>query len=104
MAPSSSGLGQSDLSDRSRGYLMYYVYIIKSVTTGRFYVGSTSRVGLRVEYHNKGWSRATKGRRPWVLVHTEKYEDKSTGLKREREIKTWKSSKLIESLINGLVV
>ena len=78
---------------------MHYVYILESIPTGRYYVGSTSDVERRLVKHNAGNSRSTKGYVPWKVVHIEEYETKSEALCRENEIKRHKSRSFIESLI-----
>jgi putative endonuclease len=36
----------------------------------------------------------------WKLVYSESYANKAAAMKREREIKSWKSTKRIEELIS----
>ncbi len=79
---------------------MWYVCIIQSDIDSSYYVGSAHDVPLRVERHNAGWTRSTKGKRPWNLIYTEAYESKSQAARREYQIKRWKSRKKIEELIN----
>jgi predicted GIY-YIG superfamily endonuclease len=38
---------------------MFYVYILRSIPTGRFYTGSTQNIAARLEKHNAGHSTAT---------------------------------------------
>ena len=78
---------------------MYYLYILKSVKDNKYYIGSTSNIEKRMEYHNKGYSKATKYRRPLKLVYCESYDTKTEALKREILIKKYKSSKYIKYLI-----
>jgi putative endonuclease len=80
--------------------MAHFVYIIQSQTDGLYYVGETHDVCLRVQRHNDGWSRSTKGKRPWTLVHSETYGNRSEALRREHEIKGWKSRQRIEALIS----
>ncbi|MBP8040521.1 MAG: GIY-YIG nuclease family protein, partial [Bacteroidales bacterium] len=63
---------------------MYYVYILKSLKDGRFYIGSTADVEKRLLYHNSGRQRSTKNRIPFVLVYSESFEDKAIALAREK--------------------
>ncbi len=64
-----------------------YVYILKC-SDGTFYSGFTYDVEARVKRHNaKLGAKYTRGRTPVALVYTEVCTDKSTALKREREIK-----------------
>jgi putative endonuclease len=78
---------------------MWYTYIIYSEKLDRYYIGYTDNLSWRLERHNQGWGRFTKGGIPWELVYFEKYQTKQEALKREREIKSKKSRKYIENLI-----
>jgi putative endonuclease len=79
--------------------MSYFVYIIQSKKDGRFYIGSTNNLTERVERHNQGRSRYTKSRGPWELVYKEEHHDRSTAMKKEKEIKNRKSRQFIESLV-----
>ena len=78
---------------------MYYVYILQSIPTGRYYVGSTQNVENRLRKHNAGHSNSTKAYRPWRLVHTAEFETRSDAIHREYEIKRHKSRAYIETLL-----
>ena len=80
---------------------MYYTYIIQSQKNGRFYIGSCHDIDVRIERHNAGATPSTKSGRPWKLVYSESYGTNSEVLKREREIKSKKSRKYIEFLIES---
>ena len=71
--------------------MAYYVYILRSLKDGSFYVGSSQDLEERVERHNQGRSKYTKSKRPWKLVYSEEYPDRSRAVKRENEIKRRKS-------------
>lgn len=47
---------------------MYYVYIIRSVKHGSFYVGSTSNLKERLRDHNQRTVKTTKVGVPYILV------------------------------------
>ncbi|MEK7109135.1 MAG: GIY-YIG nuclease family protein [Patescibacteria group bacterium] len=66
---------------------MYFVYILKSQQRKRFYIGCSSDVRNRLIQHNKGFTPSTKPYRPWVLIHTEKFENKLDATKREWYLK-----------------
>jgi putative endonuclease len=82
---------------------MAFVYILQSETTHRFYIGSTSDLTRRQGEHARGHSLATRGRGPWSLVYHEEYESLVDARRRELEIKRWKSSKMVKSLVKGSV-
>jgi len=79
---------------------VFYLYILQSEKTGRYYVGSTGDLLDRLRRHNSGYSKATKAGVPWKLVYTEEFATKSDAYRRELEIKAWKSRVLIEDLVN----
>ena len=62
----------------------------------------TSDLEERFRSHNelgtKGW---TKSFRPWIIIHTEEYINKSDALKREKYLKSGVGREFIESLIKN---
>jgi putative endonuclease len=79
---------------------MHFLYILYSVTRNKYYVGSCEDIQGRLKKHNTNHSGFTGKTGDWELKYTEKYPDKIIALKREKEIKTWKSRKMIEKLIS----
>ena len=53
----------------------------------RHYVGFTNDVDARLQKHNAGDVRSTKAYRPWNLLYTESYNDKTSARKRELFLK-----------------
>src|SRR5690606_14469829 len=51
-----------------------YTYIIESFTTGRWYYGSTQDLDERLNYHNRGWNRSTRGRGPWRYIFIRSFQ------------------------------
>ena len=78
--------------------MLFYLYILRSQISGRFYVGQTQDVAKRLAYHNANYSKSLKNRGPWELFYTETYASRSDAMRRERQIKSWKDRKLIEQL------
>ena len=71
---------------------MYWLYLLQSQITGRFYIGSTNDMARRLKEHNGGKSNATKVGRPWTVVYRESFRTVAGARRREREIKSWKNS------------
>ena len=69
---------------------MYFVYILRSQTTGRFYTGATSDLQARLAQHNSDESTSTKHRGPWNMIHHEEFETLAEAIRRERYFKTGK--------------
>jgi putative endonuclease len=79
---------------------MHIVYILYSSKKDKYYVGFTGdAVEERLRKHNSNHKGFTGGVADWQVVHTEEFNDKQTAMLREKEIKKWKSRKLIEKLV-----
>ncbi|MCX7833970.1 MAG: GIY-YIG nuclease family protein [Ignavibacteria bacterium] len=77
----------------------FYTYILKSKIKDRFYIGSSSNLEKRLQYHNQGKTKSTKPSIPWEIVYYEKFDSKSDALKREKQLKKIKNKKYIHWLI-----
>ena len=82
--------------------MSHYVYILQSLKDHRYYIGETSDVEARLLFHNSGKQRSTKNRIPFRLVLVEEYPDRTTALKREKQIKSWKGGEAFKKLISGV--
>ena len=80
-------------------FMPYWVYILRSETTGRYYVGHTNNLEDRLRRHNEGRTEANKGRGPWLLVHREECPTRQAAAARERTIKNRKRRNYIEALL-----
>ena len=67
---------------------MFFVYVLRSLTTQRSYVGSCQDVGERLRRHNAGHSKSTKHGVPWQLIHSERHDTRSEAVRREAYLKT----------------
>ena len=76
---------------------MCWVYILEN-PEGRFYIGSTADLAVRLEQHNsdqKVGTKYTHKNGPWQLVWQERHPDRSSAMRREKQIKSMKSAKWI---------
>lgn len=83
---------------------MYWVYIVESMKDHKYYVGCTNNIVRRINEHNKGLSKYTRGQGPWELVYNEEFSTLKLARKREKQIKSWKKRIAIEKLINAAIV
>ena len=66
---------------------MFYVYVLQSETDEeRFYLGSTIDLRQRLESHNLGENKATKGDQ-WKLVYYEAFISLKSARRREHRLK-----------------
>ena len=64
-----------------------YVYLLRSLSTGKFYLGWTTDFERRLNEHNSGKSAYTQSRGPWKLVGYEVYQNSQEAKTRERTLK-----------------
>ena len=80
---------------------MPVVYVLKSTSTGKFYVGSAVNGDQRFAEHERGQSPYTRGKGPWERVYQEQYATLAEARRRERQLKSWKSHRSIQELIDS---
>jgi putative endonuclease len=80
---------------------MPFVYILQSERTRKFYIGCADEVSTRLEQHQRGQAISTRGRGPWILVYQEQFKALPEARRRERQLKSWKSPRSIQKLIQG---
>ena len=76
----------------------YWVYMLQN-PLGRFYIGQTDDLNERVASHNcrdKFAGKYTRKNGPWSLVWSEAHRTRAAAMAREREIKSWKSARLVQ--------
>ena len=64
-----------------------YVYLLRSIKTGKFYIGWTTNVARRLAAHNEGRSLYTKSRGPWELIGFEAFLNQEEAQVREAVLK-----------------
>ena len=79
---------------------MYWVYILRNSELNRYYIGSTSNLERRLKEHLQGKTRTTKILKTNELVYKEHYKTLFEARLREKKLKSYKSRKCIEWLIN----
>ena len=67
---------------------MYFVYVIKSESFNRFYIGMSDNIERRLKEHNSGKTKSTKYFGPWVLFFSEKFDDRIQARQREKYLKS----------------
>ncbi len=69
---------------------MYVVYILYSYKFNKSYVGYTSDLISRFKSHNELGGGFTKRYRPWIVIHCEFFDDKSSAILKENYYKSGK--------------
>ncbi|MEO6729028.1 MAG: GIY-YIG nuclease family protein [Candidatus Dojkabacteria bacterium] len=81
---------------------MNYVYVLKSLSSSKLYIGQTHNLELRLKQHNgEGLfsSGYTRGKGPWSLIHYESFTTRSEAIKREKFLKTGKGREFINNIM-----
>ena len=81
--------------------MSFYVYILYSSSLDKYYVGFTQDLTKRLARHNSGLNRSTKPGLPWELKYSEVFESRAEAMAREKQVKSQKSRKYLEALIDG---
>jgi len=86
--------------------MMFYLYILYSESSDKYYVGNSSDPFRRLNEHNSSQLLTyTSKHRPWDLKAIYCCGDNKTlAIELERFIKKQKSRKLIQSLIEGQIL
>ena len=81
---------------------MWTFYILYSTTLNKYYIGHTGdKPEERLRRHNSNHKGFTGGIGDWIIAFRELFPTKEEAYLREREVKSWKSRKLIEKLIRS---
>ena len=76
--------------------------MLLSERNGRYYIGHTNSIERRLQQHNAGQVISTRNIRPLRLVYRVEYADGTEARKREHWLKSQKSRKLIEDLVQSV--
>lgn len=79
---------------------MFTVYVLYSEKYHKIYIGYTCNIAQRLLAHNELETKGyTLRYRPWNLIHTEDFLEKSEAMKREKQLKSAKGREFIWNLI-----
>ena len=67
---------------------MITVYVLRSLSDNARYVGMAIDAENRLQEHNAGKNRYTKGHLPWEIIYQEHHPDWETARVREKYFKT----------------
>jgi len=79
--------------------LKWYLYLLRSIPTGKHYIGISADVEKRLREHNTKGGRWTSAYKPWKVLGAEEYADRSAAAQRERFLKSRAGIEAREELI-----
>ena len=81
----------------------FLVYILHSATLDKYYIGFTADdINERLRKHNTNHKGFTGGYGDWKVAFTQAFNSKEEALKREKQLKKWKSKIRIAQLVQTL--
>lgn len=83
---------------------MYHVYAIYNKVSDKIYIGQTKDLDQRMIYHNtKEFKNSYTSRiaGEWKLIYKEGLPDRSSALRREKELKSFRGREFIRKLLSG---
>ena len=86
------------------GRYMTFVYILKSLKNGKYYIGHTDNVYNRLEEHNRGKTFSIKNSIPFEIKFSQEFSTKAHAMKIEKKLKTWKNKEILERIIKDGVI
>jgi putative endonuclease len=81
----------------------FWVYVIRSQSSNRIYIGHTEDLERRLLQHNDPqntlslYTKRFKG--PWEAVYSERHSDRSAAMRRERYLKNSRGRAFLKSII-----
>jgi putative endonuclease len=87
----------------SEGFFVmsFFVYILFSDSTSKFYTGSTQNLENRIVEHNQGETKSIKHGLPWEVVWSKQVSSRSEAMALESKIKKRGAKRFIEDQSRG---
>ncbi len=79
---------------------MITVYVLLSTKDNATYVGMAKDVVARLNEHNAGKNRYTKGHRPWKIIYTQHYPDWKQARVHEKYLKSSAGKKWLQKYLS----
>ena len=89
--------------------MTYSVYVLKSLSTKKFYIGQTANLQKRLREHNDPECFSTlytkQNLGPWHLIYKESYSTRKEAMQREKQLKSsrgrsWLKEGILTSAVN----
>ena len=75
------------------------VYILKSLISGNFYIGSSKDPVHREYKHNTGNTKSTRNKGPWKLVFNQIFPNITIARKMENKLKKMKNKNILSQIV-----
>jgi len=78
---------------------MWFIYILQSYKSSKYYIGSTNNLERRLREHNQGKNKSTKNKGPWKIIYREQCSSELFARNRELKIKSYKGGNAFHKLL-----
>ena len=78
---------------------MFYVYVLRSMSSGSLYTGYTNNLDHRLAEHNAGHTVSIRLRGPYEIIYTENYKTRIEAIRRERFLKSGVGREVLRLLL-----
>ncbi len=75
---------------------MYFVYVLESALSGKYYIGQTNNLKDRLNSHNNNKVTSTRNRGPWSIKFTKSLSSRAEAIALEAKLKSWKKRKAVD--------
>jgi len=75
----------------------WYVYVLVSKKSGKWYIGSTMNMKKRIMSHNAGKNRSTKSDIPWGIIYCEISLNRDDARAREKYLKSGQGRRYLKN-------
>lgn len=79
----------------------WYVYVLRSLKDGQFYIGSTNDLKRRFQQHQRRENISTAKRLPLKLIYFEGHLSKDDALRREKYFKSTKGRTTLRQILRS---
>ena len=75
--------------------VIYYTYIIESISSGNWYYGHTDDLEQRLQFHNDGANVSTRNKGPWFYIFVRPFDSRKEAIEFENYLKTSRNKEYI---------
>ncbi len=78
---------------------MFFVYILQSVNTHKYYIGQTNNLEQRINRHNDKLVNSTKAFAPWKIIWSTEKSTRSEAMGLEKKLKNLSRVRIEEFIL-----
>ena len=80
--------------------MIYYTYVLNSISHNKFYTGHTDNLKKRLREHNSGQGTYSNRYMPWEVTYSERFNTLEEAIKREKYFKSAAGRRWLHKNVN----